>query len=178
MLAKSLIYSGFLVAATAGAAAAQSDRKMLLEVRGGLNVPTFKIADVAKAGPSGGVGLGVRLNSRWHLQADADFGTHDLKGTGGGDIKVSHFIAKAGYRLSKPGSKWDVSVNLGAGAMSFNPAAGPTDTYFAINAGAKLGYRLGSGVEFLLSPQGDIAFSDAPATSWVWPVGVGLRFAF
>lgn len=179
MRVASLVLVGFASSGLFSPVTAQSpDRKVLVEVRGGLNIPTFKIADVAKVGPSGGVGLGFKVGPRWLVQADADFGTHDLKGTGGGDIAVSHFIGKVGYVVSKPGSKWHVSVNLGAGALSFNPSTGPTDTHFAINAGAKLGYQLGRGVEFLLSPQGDIAFSDAPTTSWIWPVAAGFRFSF
>ena len=175
----SLVLFGLASSGLLASVAAQSpDRKVLLEVRGGLNIPTFKIADAAKVGPSGGFGLGFKVGQRWLVQADADFGTHDLKGTGGGDIAVSHFIGKVGYVVSKPGSKWHVAVNLGAGALSFNPSTGPTDTYFAINAGAKLGYQLGRGVEFLLSPQGDIAFSDSPKTSWIWPVAAGFRFSF
>jgi hypothetical protein len=37
-------------------------------------------------------------------------------------------------------------------------------------------------VDFLISPQGDIAFSDeaevGTSNSWVWPFGVGLRIKY
>ena len=47
------------------------------------------------------------------------------------------------------------------------------------NAGAKLGIKLTDSVQFLISPQGDIAFSDEAVlgtdNSWVWPLGLGFR---
>jgi len=56
------------------------------------------------------------------------------------------------------------------------------NTYPAINAGAKLGIQLSPSVDFLISPQGDIAFSDeaevGTSNSWVWPFGVGLRIEY
>jgi hypothetical protein len=55
-------------------------------------------------------------------------------------------------------------------------------TYPAINAGAKLAYNFNRSLAFVLSPQGDIAFSkeDELSTnnSWVWPVTAGLRVGF
>ncbi|MDP2479465.1 MAG: hypothetical protein Q8W51_07405 [Candidatus Palauibacterales bacterium] len=60
--------------------------------------------------------------------------------------------------------------------------ATPTKTYFAINVGARIGYRLSDGVDLLLSPQGDIAFTAKAVlgtnNSWVWPFTAGLRFRF
>jgi hypothetical protein len=55
-------------------------------------------------------------------------------------------------------------------------------TYFAINAGAKLAYNFGPSLALVISPQGDIAFSDdaelTTTNAWVWPVTAGLRVSF
>ncbi len=60
--------------------------------------------------------------------------------------------------------------------------AAKTNTYFAINAGAKLIYNFNRSVGFVLSPQGDIAFSKKSElttdNAWVWPVTAGLRVRF
>lgn len=159
-------------------------KRVSLEARGGLNVPTFDIADVARAGPSFGLGVGVAVAPRVWLLADGDFGFHSGK-AGGPDVNVYHYIGKVGYDFLQPGSsRWSLLVNAGAGSMTFDvrsPGA-PTKTYFAINVGAKIGYRLAEGVDLLLSPQGDIAFTDKAVlgtnNAWVWPFTAGLRFRF
>ncbi len=52
-------------------------------------------------------------------------------------------------------------------------------TYFAVNAGGELGYRLSDRVSIFLSPQGDIAFSDEAEVgtddAWVWPLTAGVE---
>ncbi|MFB6239982.1 MAG: hypothetical protein ABEJ46_00145, partial [Gemmatimonadota bacterium] len=62
-----------------GAASAQmagGDRPVNIDLRGGLNVPTFDITDAARAGPSFGAGLGLPLGPRLTVRANADFGFH------------------------------------------------------------------------------------------------------
>jgi hypothetical protein len=48
-----------------------------------------------------------------------------------------------------------------------------SNTYPAINVGAKIGNRLSPRVQLLLSPQGDIAMTDdqevGTSNAWVWP---------
>jgi hypothetical protein len=93
-------------------------------------------------------------------------------------------MAKIGYSLTGPRERgWEALVNLGAGAVTFDVEGAPkTNTYFAINAGAKIAYNFNRSVAFVLSPQGDIAFSkkDELTTSdaWVWPFTTGLRINF
>ena len=79
-------------------------------------------------------------------------------------------------------SPWSVILNAGAGAMTFDVDGGSSNTYPAINVGAKIAYRLSPQFSFLLSPQGDIALSDeaevGTTNSWVWPFTAGLRVGF
>lgn len=173
--------------ATALVAAPAAEAQMAIDLRGGLNVPTFDIADVAKAGPSFGVGLNHKLGDRLWLIGDADFGFHsgaDLPGGGSGpDVMVNHYMVKLGYvAMHRPDSRFSLVLNAGAGAMTFGVDGGSTFTYPAINVGAKLIYGLGSRVSLVLSPQGDIAFSKrsevGTSNSWVWPFTAGLRLTF
>jgi hypothetical protein len=176
---------GLMVLGGATAVQAQSlDRGVTLEARGGLNVPTFDISDAVDAGPSLGIGAGVRFAPKLWLMGDVDLGFHsgaDLVGAGERpDVKVYHYMAKLGYELvSESQSPWSVIVNAGAGALTFDSDAGGSNTYPAINVGAKIAYRLSPGVHFLLSPQGDIAFTDqdevGTGDAWVWPFTAGLR---
>ena len=169
------------------AAQAQAEGgKVTLEARGGLNVPTFDISDAVDAGPSVGVGAAVQIRPRVYLLGDVDLGFHsgaDLPGGASGpDVKVYHYMAKVGYELLAEGaSPWSVIVNAGAGAMTFDVDGAGSNTYPAINVGAKIGYRVSPRLSLLLSPQGDIAFTkDAElgtSNAWVWPFTAGIRLA-
>lgn len=173
-----------LVLGITGSAAAQS--KFALELHGGINVPTFDIADAVKAGPSFGGGVVVEIAPRWSIMGEIDFGSHsgaDLPGGGEGpDVDVSHFIGKVGYTVYRSADgKLALTLNLGAGALRFDvDGASSANTYFAINAGGKLTYALGRRVMLVLSPQGDIAFTKeseiGTSNAWVWPVSAGFRF--
>lgn len=172
-----------VVLAATAADAQEAPPRLTLEGRGGVNVPTFDIADAVDAGPSVGIGVGYRISPTLWALGDVDLGFHTGAETGGvqgPEVKVYHYIAKLGYAVVPEGaSKWSVIVNAGAGAMTFDVDGGSSNTYPAINVGAKIAYRLGSRVSLLLSPQGDIAFSDegevGTSNSWVWPFTAGLR---
>ncbi len=170
-----------------GLVAMPADAQVALEARGGLMVPTFDITDAAKAGPGFGASLHLKASDRLWLMGEADFGFHpgaDLAGGGSGaDVDVSHFMAKLGYQLSSgTGGKMTVVLNAGAGAMRFAIDGGPSFTYPAINVGAKFIYGLGGNTSFVLSPQGDIAFTKTSelgtSNAWVWPFTAGFRVQF
>jgi hypothetical protein len=179
------VLSGILLLGIASTAQAQwSGRRAWLEARGGLNVPTFDISDAVDAGPSLGIGAAVRFAPKVWLMGDVDLGFHsgtDVAGVGEGpDVKVYHYMAKLGYELLSEGqSPWSVIVNAGAGALTFDVDGAESNTYPAINVGAKIAYRLSPRVHLLLSPQGDIAFTEDDAlgttNAWVWPFTAGIR---
>lgn len=158
--------------------------RVFVEARVGAAVPTFDIADVAKTGTDLGGTIGIRIAPRFVLMGEFDYGMHTLKASGAGDINTLHYIAKVGYSLTGPRERGlEADVNLGAGAVSFDPdGAAPTNTYFAINAGAKISYAVSRSIAFVLSPQGDIAFAKkaelGTSNAWVWPVTVGIRVRF
>ena len=176
-----------LVAAAAGspAAAQQPARRFFAEGLGGAVIPTFDISDVAKTGAALGGTLGYRVNDRWVVMGEFDYGFHKDQATGDADIRTLHYIGKLGYQLLTPKAErgWEALVNLGAGAVTFDVQGAPRNfTYFAINAGAKLAYNFNPSFAFVLSPQGDIAFGDEAEiltnNAWVWPVTAGLRVNF
>ena len=180
-----VLISGLMLLGTASISQAQwAERRVSIEARGGFNVPTFDISDAVDAGPSVGLGAAVRFAPRLWLMADVDLGFHsgaDLAGGGEApDVKVYHYVAKLGYELLSEGpSPWSVIVNAGAGALTFDADGAGSNTYPAINVGAKIGYRLSPRVQLLLSPQGDIAFTDdedvGTSNAWVWPFTAGVR---
>jgi hypothetical protein len=172
--------------AIAAAQAQEPERRATIEARAGVYVPTFDIADAVDAGPGFGIGAGVKVSDKLWLLGDVDVGFHSGADLGGGvdgpDVKVYHYIAKVGYEVVQASdSRWSVILNAGAGALTFNPEGPASNTYPAINVGAKIAYRLGVRTSLLLSPQGDIAFAkkDEIGTSnaWVWPFTAGVRLA-
>jgi hypothetical protein len=180
-----VLLSGLLLLGLGSTAQAQlAERRVTVEARGGLNVPTFDISDAVDAGPSFGVGAAVQFAPRLWLMGDVDLGFHsgaDLQGgMQGPDVNVYHYVAKLGYELVSAGqSPWSVIVNAGAGALTFDVDGVGSSTYPAINVGAKIGYRLSPRVSLVLSPQGDIAFTDdqevGTSDAWVWPFTAGVR---
>ena len=169
----------------ASPATAQTFRPSLFtEIRGGGVVPTFDIADVATSGAAFGLTVGYNLAPRWVLMGEFDYGMHEDEPTGLVDINTLHYMAKVGYSLTGPRDRgWEAVVNLGAGAVTFDVDGAPEkNTYFAINAGAKLAYHLNPAFAIVLSPQGDIAFSKeselTTTNAWVWPFTTGLRLRF
>ncbi len=181
---------GVLAAALASPLAAQaqsSDMPMpraFVEARVGAAIPTFDIADVADMGLDVGATIGYRLAPSWVLMGEFDYGMHKDEPTGDLDIKTMHFIGKVGYSLTGPRERgWEAAINLGAGIVRFDvEGASDVFTYPAINAGAKIAYNVNRSFAIVLSPQGDIAFSDeeevGTSNSWVWPVTAGVRVKF
>ena len=177
----------YLVAAAAvllaAAPAAAQTPNLFVEGLGGVVVPTFDIADVATTGGAYGAAVGVRLSPRWVLMGEFDYGMHKDEATESVDINTAHYMGKLGYSLTGPRERgWEAIVNLGAGAVSFDVEGVDRYTYFAINAGAKLSYNFNRTFAFVLSPQGDIAFSKETElttdNAWVWPVTAGIRINF
>src|SRR5205085_1247605 len=90
-----------------------------------------------------GAAVGYRVNDRWVVLGEFDYGKHKDQLTSSTDINTLHYIAKVGYSLTGPKERgWEAMVNLGAGAVTFDVENAPQNfTYFAINAGAKVAYN-------------------------------------
>jgi hypothetical protein len=70
--------------------AQQPTPKFFVEGLAGAVVPTFDIADVAKTGGAFGTTVGYRLNPRWILMGEFDYGSHKDKATGDVEIFTLH----------------------------------------------------------------------------------------
>ena len=57
--------------------AQQKTPSLFVEGRGGVVAPTFDIADVAKTGGAFGATIGYRLDPRWSLMGEFDYGMHE-----------------------------------------------------------------------------------------------------
>lgn len=154
-----------------------------VEILGGTVAPTFDIADVATAGPAFALAGGLRLGPRLALLGEFDYGKHQDKPTKSVDIATRHYIGKIGWSLTGARERgWETMLTLGAGAVTFDVDGGDAKTYPAISAGAKISYAFSPRAAFVLSPQGDIAFTKKSELStdnaWVWPLTAGFRFSF
>ena len=158
--------------------------RAFVEARVGAAIPTFDIADAIDMGLDLGATIGYQLAPSWVIMGEFDYGMHKDEPTGNVDVKTMHVIGKVGYSLTGPRERGlEAAINLGGGIVRFD-ADGASDvhTYPAINAGAKIAYNVNPKFAFVLSPQGDIAFSDedeiGTSSAWVWPVTAGVRVKF
>ena len=162
--------------------AAQDKAGVFVEGLAGAAVPTFEIADAIGTGTAFGGTIGIRFGS-WVTMAEFDYGMHDAERVEGVEISTQHYIAKIGYSVTGQRDRgFEAIINLGGGVVTFDVEDGDSYTYPAINAGAKLSYSFNPTFAVVLSPQGDIAFSDdeevATSNAWVWPVTAGVRVSF
>lgn len=181
-LVMTLAAAALLAGSTAGQAQ-DSTPKLFIEGLAGAVVPTFDIADVATTGGAFGATIGYRLSPRWVLMGEFDYGMHNDKATESVDINTTHLIGKLGYVLQPASARGlEVILNLGAGVVNFDVDGAEGNSYFAINAGAKLAYSFNPSLALVLSPQGDIAFSKeselSTSSAWVWPITAGVRISF
>ena len=104
--------AGLALAAIGAPASAQTiAKRFFAEGLGGAVVPTFDISDVAKTGAAVGGTLGYRLNDRWVLMGEFDYGFHKDQATSNADIHTLHYIGKVGTncsprRRSGAGKRW------------------------------------------------------------------------
>lgn len=174
--------AGLLLSVPVSAQQTLEGHRFFIEGRGGVVAPTFDIADVATLGPSYGVTLGAQRGNLV-LMAAFDHGMHEDEPTEAIDIRTRHYMGKVGISLTGPVEQGlEVLLNLGAGAVTFDVEGLDASTYFAINAGGKILYHFSPAVALVLSPQGDIAFTDEDeldtGDAWVWPLTAGLRLSF
>lgn len=171
------------VGLTSTASAQRPEMPIFVEARAGAAVPTFDIDDAAEVGFVVGGTVGYKVTEAIWVFGEGDFGFHGGK-DGGPDVNVYHYMGKVGYNVLADNPQWSVVPNLGLGAMTFDVDApgASANTYFAINAGAKILYHINPQVAAVLNLQGDIAFSDEAEVgtdnSWVWPFSAGINVSF
>lgn len=157
--------------------------KWSVDARGGIAVPAGDLADAVDVGPTFGLGVAYRIHPRVSIRVDGDLDIYsgaDVATTVGElelpDLNLWHYNAGVAVELTEPGaSPWDVTVNLGAGATTFDGDAfttsggatveGITETYFTGNGGLKIGYDVHESVNLYAGGQWYLAFTDEEDTA-------------
>jgi len=176
------------------ALAQRPEKPFQVEARVGYYLPTGDAADWFDGAVGFGAGIGYYFTPKFVIMGEFDYASHSGKEdaidpefeVGAWDEDVMHIMGKIGYVLFQSADgKMKILVNAGAGMMNFKEkyeGESVSNSKFAINAGAKLYYMFSPSIGIVVSPQGDIAFTDkeedGASSKWVWPLSAGLAFNF
>jgi hypothetical protein len=186
---------GLALVLASPALAQRPEKPFQAEARAGYMLPTGDIADFVDGTFGFGASFGYYFTPKFVIMAEFDYGSHSYKtdivdpgfDLGSAKEDVMHLMGKIGYVLFQSADgKMKILVNAGAGAMNFKFKAdgieSESTTKFAINAGAKFYYMFTPSIGIVISPQGDIAFTnkdeDGSSSKWVWPLTAGFAFNF
>lgn len=197
-LVAALLTSGALLAPVAATAQSPLD----FELRGGLGLPAFDLADRTDAGPAVGLDLAYRVAPRVSvvLGGDVEFlDGQDPEGTGPGTPGVDawHYGGGLEAQLLRPTSTyWRLNVGAGVGATTFDVSeGGGSETDLSVYGSLELGWNASEEMELFVglrsylaftgdgqaTPTGDgdqlLTFADSD-TLWSFPVMGGVRLLF
>ena len=174
---------GAMAFAVPGTADAQRvDHPWLLEVYGA-HVPTAgDYRDVVKNGWALGGLIGYEVMPRWYVMGNLNvawFTPEDE--VDGFDWTDINYFGMLGFDVTKPVSRADVLVVLGAGGVTFEPRVDGLEerTYFALNGGVKIHYYLSPRAAGTIDVMAALAFSDADfvgRNTWFFPLSLGVAF--
>lgn len=197
-------------------ASAQQTGSWSVDARGGLAIPAGDLSEFEDLGGNAEIGVAYWVHPRLALRVDG--GVDILSGKDASDtgilvpqvpdMTLFHYVGGVEFRVTPPeGTRWDVTVNVEAGATTIDtdddPAftTGPgsnadfTKTYFTGNGGLRIGYQVSprfavfaGGQAYLIAAdeqetQVFTAFSSDVdpsgfSTAWTFPVQVGARVTF
>lgn len=188
----SLTALAFLAFGAAGPAQAQmmgDSPQWTVDARGGIAIPTGDVSDlpIDDTGPAVGLGVGYRLSSRFAITADgsAEFYTGEFDGAP--SIRFLHYNGGLEADVTQAQSALDVTVNVGAGATTWDtdaltpPGGGDNEfsaTYFTVNGGLQVGYAFASNATFFASGQWYQQFADEEETARLAKISPDLNEGF
>lgn len=176
------------------------EQPLAFEVRAGVGLPAFDLADRADPGPAVGLDLAYRVSPRVSVVAGGDLEL--LNGDQDGavrrpDLSVWHYGAGLEAQLLDPRrTYWRLSAGLGAGATTFDGAgSGPSTTEPAVYGGLELGRDASEEVDVYVGLRTWLAFAgvsdlgDGQGTDpvgeqgsgdtlWSFPLTAGVRLTF
>ena len=196
--------AALLVLLLAPAPGAGQEQPLAFELRGGVGLPAFDLADRADPGFAFGLDLAHRLTPRVSLVAGGD--VELLAGAGGDgavdhpDVNVWHYGVGVEAQLLDPARTWwRLSASAGAGGTTFDVASGgASSTEPAVYAGLELGWDASEEMDVFVgvrswvafagestlgpdprdtAPVGDAAGGDGD-TLWSFPLTAGVRLTF
>jgi hypothetical protein len=193
-----LLTSGALVAPVAATAQSPLD----FELRGGMGLPAFDLADRTDAGPAVGLDLAYRVAPGLSVVVGGDvefLDGQEPEGTGPGSPGVNawHYGGGLEAQLLRPTSTyWRLNVGAGLGATTFDVSeGGGSETDLSVYGSLELGWNASEEMELFVglrsylafagddaaTPTGDgeqlQTFADAE-TLWSFPVMGGVRLLF
>lgn len=179
-----------------------------LEVRAGLGLPAFDLADRADAGTAVGLDLTYALGERVALVLGGDVEFLDgqrLEGTdlAHRDLTVWHYAAGLEAQLLDPVTTyWRLRTGAGVGGSTYDADGGDSKTTPALYGNLELGYEVTPEADLFLGVkswlglggQDDVLVADDPLdlsvfpppdplfgvedVAWSFPVTAGVRFHF
>lgn len=197
-LVAALVASTALLAPSAAAAQSPLD----FELRGGLGLPAFDLADRTDAGPAVGLDLAYRVAPRVSVVVGGDvefLDGQDPEGTGPGapGVNAWHYGGGVEAQLLRPTSTyWRLNVGAGVGATTFDVSeGGGSETDLSVYGSLELGWNASEETELFVGLRSYLAFSgDGEAvptgdgeqilalgdsdTLWSFPVMGGVRLLF
>jgi len=214
-LAATTVFGALLAATFAlpGAARAQQAGKWTVDARGGIAVPASDLSDLENVGGNAAVGVAYWVHPRIALRVDGSVDLLSGKDSSDQGVLVAqvpdmtlwHYVGGLEFRLTPPeATRWDVTVNLEAGATTMDtdddpifttgPGGGPdfTQTYFSGNGGLRAGYWVTPRVNVFVSGQAHLIATDEQDTrvfsafssdvdpsgfssGWTFPVQAGVK---
>lgn len=200
-LAAALLALGLAAAASAPARAQLAENRVDFEVRAGLGLPAFDLADRADPGLAVGLDLGYRLTERVSLVAggDVEFLEGAAAGTGSDrpGLTAWHYGAGVELGLLDPGTTyWRLDTGVGLGGSTYDAEGGGSRSAFSLYGSLELGYEVSPEADLFLGvrswlamaeeavvaapgePPSSLPLAGIDGATWSFPVTGGIRFHF
>lgn len=174
-----------------------------VEGRFGVALPGGDLAEIERAGPVFGGGLGIFFTPRFSARLDVDASFMEGKRLDNGfeapGINLVHYVAGLEAVVASPnylGRSVDIYANLGAGGTRLEVEAfvapsglgegqtyASSENYLTATGGLRLGYELSRSLELMISGQAYRVFADPKDTATLGAVtngssGIGSAWAF
>jgi len=180
-----MVVAALTAVTTVNARAQQNDRRVDLDIHGGVGFPTGDLGDIADAGPSFGAAIDYWITRRIAVRVGADLdmfdGADNLPGGPGGtvvpDFNIIHYNAGLVLAVLDPdATRWSANLNIGAGGTTIDtddftggttgPGGSPdfNQTYFSLNGGLEIGLDLSPGVSVFVGGQVFVTFTNSEDT--------------
>lgn len=167
---------------------------LALELRGGVGLPAFDLADRADPGPAVGLDLSYRIAPRLSVVAGGDVELlqgDELRDRGprAPDLNVWHYGAGLEAQLLDPRlTYWRLSLGAGAGGTTFDASGSAgSETDVSVYGSLELGWEASREVVFFAGLDSWVAFAGSEAVGaggggsdalWSFPVTGGVRLTF
>lgn len=177
-----------LQAQTAPGTADRTPGRWGVSAGAGVGLPAGDLADLSDPGFTTGLDLSYRVHPRIALRVGGGVellpASDELAAIGqGSDLDLWHYDAGVEVALLPPRrSAWSLTLDLGAGASTFDfETSETTETYFTTSGGLQVGYALTPMLDVYVGGDAHLMFADEEEvgvdTGWSLPVTAGLELS-